>query len=70
MVDLIVRTHGVVPPLDHFFVHFLNVIPWAHRRTIVVRELADVGVTEVSITGQEYRWHFNLLIFLYYIVLV
>jgi hypothetical protein len=53
VVDFVVRANSLVPAPNHFFIHFVWMIPRAKLRTIVAKELAHPGVPEVGIANKE-----------------
>lgn len=56
MVHLVLRLHDRIPPRNHSLVHLL----YRGERAIAVGD--DVGVTEVSVTGDKYVLHFLALL--------
>jgi hypothetical protein len=50
VVHTIFRTHTVIPPANHFFVHFRRIRPWAQfGHTIGLGEVANSCVSKMCI---------------------
>jgi hypothetical protein len=62
MVNFVAWSNSIVPPTNHFFIHFLGSIPGAKFRLAVsAHKVTDTVVSKMGITNQKCSWHHRLL---------
>ena len=55
VIDLVVGTNTFVPILDHYFIHFLRIIPRTQFcHSVFAQKTAHTSVTKVCITHKKY----------------